>query len=122
MLDEPGTPAHLRSAVLDGEPRCVVRDGEPATMAVSGVTDGAGLAGWLTEYRAVLRASLLRHGHLVLRGLPMRHVEDLTLARDLLVTVPADQLREETTLRSAYGDGVFSATDAPPVQTIRLHN
>lgn len=93
-----------------------------AVVQVSGVANRDALRGWLTEHAEPLRAQLHRSGHLHLRGLPLHNAADFTLARDLLVRRPADQRREESTLRTDFGGGVFSATDLPPAQRIRLHN
>ncbi|MFL6120015.1 TauD/TfdA family dioxygenase [Actinophytocola sp.] len=96
--------------------------GQPATLPVTDVTGAASVRGWLAEHREPLRAELLRHGHLLIRGLEVRSPEEFATVRDVLIDRPAPHSREETTSRSAYGDGVFSATDLPPEQTIRLHH
>jgi hypothetical protein len=100
----------------------VVSTGEPAQLRVTGILDRESLRSWLADQREALHTRLRRHGHLLIRGLPMRAPEDLALARDILVDDPELHPREETTPRSAYGNGVFTATDLPPEQTIRLHN
>jgi hypothetical protein len=101
---------------VTGEP------GRPATLLTPDLPDRGSVAGWLTEHRDALRAELLRHGHILVRGLSISSPEDFAVARDVLIEQPALHAREETTSRSDYGDGVFSATDLPPEQTIRLHH
>jgi hypothetical protein len=100
----------------------VAADGAPVRYDVDGAVTIGGLRGWLAEHREVLRATVRRHGHLVVRGLPIGAPPDFAVVRDVLVDSVATHAREETTPRSAYGSGVFSATDLPPAQTIRLHN
>jgi alpha-ketoglutarate-dependent taurine dioxygenase len=76
---------------------------------------------WLTEHRAEIRAELLRSGALMVRGLPVASTEDFAAARDILLPQPASY-KEKATPRSDFGSGVFSSTDLPAVQPIRLHN
>ena len=106
------------TAVLDvrAEP------GQPVRYDVPERVGADTLAGWLREHRATLRATLRRHGHLLVRGLPIGGTAEFATVRDIVADRPAEHAREETTARSAYGDGVFSATDLPAPQTIRLHN
>lgn len=110
-------PARLAGASIPIE----LTPGEPAQVAVRGVADRLSLRAWLTEHREAVRAAVRDHGHLLVRGLPLDDKPDFALARDLLVDRPATHAREETTARSAYGDGLFSATDLPPPQEIGLH-
>jgi alpha-ketoglutarate-dependent taurine dioxygenase len=76
---------------------------------------------WLTEVRPDLRGALNEHGALFIRGLPIRSADDFARARDVLVEQRA-AYQEKATPRSDFGDGVFSSTDLPPAQAIRLHN
>jgi alpha-ketoglutarate-dependent taurine dioxygenase len=77
--------------------------------------------GWLTDTLPAIRAELLRSGCLLIRGLPVAGTTDFATIRDVLLPRPAGY-REKATPRSDYGHGVFSSTDLPAAQPIRLHN
>lgn len=108
----PGSPSPLR--VTTGP-------GRPATAELPPFLDLATACTWLVEHRAELRAELDRAGALYLRGLPVRTAAEFGLVRDVLLTERA-QYKEKATPRSTVGDDVFSSTDLPPAQRIRLHN
>ncbi|NYD44515.1 hypothetical protein BJY14_000498 [Actinomadura luteofluorescens] len=95
--------------------------GKPRLVPVDGVADAASAATWLADNRAEILAELRRHGSLMIRGLPIESPEDFAAARDVLLEDHLEVPREETTPRTGYGNGIFSATDLPPVQRIRLH-
>ncbi|MFJ1764727.1 TauD/TfdA family dioxygenase [Amycolatopsis sp. NPDC088138] len=103
------------------EPQTVVRPGKPAAITTPEFTDPVEAASWLARYRPALRQALDRHGALLLRGLPMRDPEDFAVLRDALFEQRAEY-REKATPRTDYGDEVFSSTDLPPAQRIRMHN
>ncbi|GGM09080.1 MULTISPECIES: TauD/TfdA family dioxygenase [Micromonospora] len=76
---------------------------------------------WLTAHRAAIRAELLRSGNLLIRGLPIADTGDFARARNVLMPERTGY-REKATPRTDFGEGVFSSTDLPAVQPIRLHN
>jgi alpha-ketoglutarate-dependent taurine dioxygenase len=76
---------------------------------------------WLRDNRSAIREELLRTGCLLVRGLPVHSTEDFAVVRDVLLGKPAGY-KEKATPRSDFGHGVFSSTDLPAVQPIRLHN
>lgn len=76
---------------------------------------------WLEESRPMLRDLLLKHGHVLVRGLPIASSEDFAEVRDLLVVERA-AYTEKATPRSKLGDDVYSSTDMPPSHAIHLHN
>ncbi|MCD0449343.1 TauD/TfdA family dioxygenase [Actinocorallia sp. API 0066] len=76
---------------------------------------------WLRDHRAALRAELLRSGSVMVRGLPVADAADFARARDVLIERPAGY-KEKATPRTDFGEGVFSSTDLPAAQPIRLHN
>ena len=88
---------------------------------VSGIGDMDQAATWLRDHRRELRAALDEHGVVFLRGLPVRTAEDFAVVRDNVVSVRAPY-QEKATPRSAFGDDVFSSTDLPAAQRIRMHN
>ncbi|MFJ9770761.1 TauD/TfdA family dioxygenase [Kitasatospora sp. NPDC101157] len=95
--------------------------GAPHTAVIDGLPDAGAAARWLRAHRGELRAALDRHGALHLRGLPVRDVADFTRVRDALFAERA-AYQEKATPRSDFGDDVFSSTDLPPAQAIRMHN
>jgi alpha-ketoglutarate-dependent taurine dioxygenase len=68
-----------------------------------------------------VRRHLDRYGGVYLRGLPIGTPEEFAAVRDLLL-VESAPYREKATPRTDYGNNVFSSTDLPPTQSIRLHN
>ncbi|GAA4438497.1 TauD/TfdA family dioxygenase [Actinokineospora soli] len=76
---------------------------------------------WIAANLTGIRTELLRSGALMLRGLPVATAEDFAAARDLLMPTRASY-KEKATPRTDFGAGVFSSTDLPAVQPIRLHN
>jgi alpha-ketoglutarate-dependent taurine dioxygenase len=96
----PGKPPVVRTAGLDG---------------ISAATD------WLAAHKQEIRAELLRHGHLLIRHLPLTDAESFAALRDVLVDERA-AYKEKATPRSDYGSDVYSSTDLPAVQPIHLHN
>ncbi|WP_117215333.1 TauD/TfdA family dioxygenase [Allorhizocola rhizosphaerae] len=76
---------------------------------------------WLEAHQAVLKDELLRSGCLMVRGLPVRDAADFARARDVLLPRRASY-KEKATPRTDFGEGVFSSTDLPAAQPIRLHN
>lgn len=95
--------------------------GKPAVLVVPPVDDlDAGVA-WVTAHRAAIRAELLRSGSLMIRGLPVTDTADFARVRDVLMPQRTGY-REKATPRTDFGEGVFSSTDLPAAQPIRLHN
>jgi alpha-ketoglutarate-dependent taurine dioxygenase len=76
---------------------------------------------WLTAHRDELKDELHRSGSLMIRGIPVRDAADFARARDVLLPKRASY-KEKATPRTDFGEGVFSSTDLPAVQPIRLHN
>ncbi len=76
---------------------------------------------WLSAHRTGVRAELLRSGSVLVRGLPVTDTASFAQARDVLIPDPAGY-KEKATPRTDFGAGVFSSTDLPAAQPIRLHN
>jgi len=76
---------------------------------------------WLRAHHTPIRAELLASGALLIRGLPVTTVEDFGAIRDLLLARPA-LYKEKATPRTEFAPGIFSSTDLPAAQPIRLHN
>ncbi|WP_203789526.1 TauD/TfdA family dioxygenase [Paractinoplanes rishiriensis] len=96
-------------------------DGRPPVLRAPALPDLAAAEGWLTEVRDDVRKDLYVHGHILIRGLPVGSAADFGRVRDLLLAARTSY-REQATPRSDFGDDVFSSTDFPAAQTIRLHN
>jgi alpha-ketoglutarate-dependent taurine dioxygenase len=95
--------------------------GKPVVVHVP-ATDGIDAAvTWLTAHRDAIQAELHRSGAVLLRGLPVHDAATFAAARDALITRRAGY-KEKATPRTDFGEGVFSSTDLPAVQPIRLHN
>jgi alpha-ketoglutarate-dependent taurine dioxygenase len=95
--------------------------GAPATVDVTGVETMAQAQEWLVAAQPALRAALHEHGSLYVRGLPVHDIDDFALVRDTLMPTRTPY-REKATPRSDFGNGVFSSTDLPAAQPIRMHN
>jgi alpha-ketoglutarate-dependent taurine dioxygenase len=95
--------------------------GKPAMTRVDVSMDAAEAANWLDTVRPELMEALREFGAVYIRGLPVANVEDFARIRDALIR-ERTPYREKTTPRSDYGDDVFSSTDLPPAQSIRMHN
>ncbi|UNS95065.1 TauD/TfdA family dioxygenase [Streptomyces tubbatahanensis] len=78
-------------------------------------------ADWVTEHLDEVHALRREHGAVLLRGLPFTTAREFAVLRDLIVARPAEYV-EKATPRSAYGEGVYTATDVPARRRIRLHN
>ncbi|MFJ5548066.1 TauD/TfdA family dioxygenase [Streptomyces sp. NPDC093225] len=109
-------------AVLADAPIAAVHEaGKPAVVHTpAGHTLDEAVA-WLTAHREEIRAELHRSGAVLLRGLPVTDAATFAAARDALVVQRAGY-KEKATPRTDFGEGVFSSTDLPAVQPIRLHN
>jgi alpha-ketoglutarate-dependent taurine dioxygenase len=109
--------SHVPTEALDV--RC--RPGSPAVLVTPGFDDLDDALAWLTRQRAAIRAELLHQGSLMIRGLPVRDTAGFAAARDILMPQRTGY-REKATPRTDFGAGVFSSTDLPAAQPIRLHN
>lgn len=76
---------------------------------------------WVGEQGEAIRAELHRSGCLMIRGVPVRDASDFARVRDVLLPKRASY-KEKATPRTDFGEGVFSSTDLPAAQPIRLHN
>jgi alpha-ketoglutarate-dependent taurine dioxygenase len=111
------TSAITESASLDW----VTSPGATATLHVPAMDGLETAVEWLTAAGPALRTALHEHGAIVLRSLPIGSVADFGVVRDVLLPARTPY-REKATPRSDYGNGVFSSTDLPAAQRIRMHN
>lgn len=78
-------------------------------------------AEWLAQHQAQLKEELLRWGALMIKGLPVFDAAAFAAVRDVIMPRRAGY-KEKATPRTDFGEGVFSSTDLPAIQPIRLHN
>ncbi|MEU8661684.1 hypothetical protein [Actinoplanes philippinensis] len=81
--------------------------GRPPVLEAPALRDLGSARDWLAERHDAVRGELLRHGHLLIRGLPVATPADFAMIRDTLLTERA-AYKEKATPRSAFGDDVFS--------------
>ncbi|MCY0954418.1 TauD/TfdA family dioxygenase [Streptomyces sp. H27-S2] len=95
--------------------------GKPVVVQTPAGADLETAVAWLNAHRAGIQAELHRSGAVLLRGLPVSDASSFAAARDALIQRRAGY-KEKATPRTDFGEGVFSSTDLPAVQPIRLHN
>ncbi len=95
--------------------------GKPPIASIVDIANMDAAADWLRANLPMIRATVQQLGCVLIRGLPVVTTEDFAVVKDLLLPSPAGY-HEKATPRSDYGHGVFSSTDLPAVQPIRLHN
>ena len=97
------------------------REGAPVIVHAPSAQNVHGAVEWLHAHRSALRAALLHHGHVLIRGLPIADQNDFSRVREVLIDKAAEY-REKATPRSDYGNAVFSSTNFPASESIKLHN
>ncbi|MFD3807763.1 TauD/TfdA family dioxygenase [Streptomyces sp. NPDC058619] len=95
--------------------------GKPVVVQTPAGADLETAVAWLNAHRADIQAEMHRSGAVLLRGLPVSDASSFGAARDALIQRRAGY-KEKATPRTDFGEGVFSSTDLPAVQPIRLHN
>jgi len=75
---------------------------------------------WAAEHRDMLRAAVVEHGSLLIRGLELRSAEDVGAVFRRLGSLMTE--RESFAPRESYSDGVYSATKWPPNQHMCMHH
>src|SRR6266516_6000974 len=94
-----------------------VRPGKPPMLRVDAIDDGPR---WAAEHRDALRAAVLQHGSLVVRGLGLRDVAGTEAVFRRLGSLLTE--REAFAARRTYSDGVYSASKWPPNQHMCMHH
>ncbi|WP_103502142.1 MULTISPECIES: TauD/TfdA family dioxygenase [Streptomyces] len=95
--------------------------GKPVVVQVPPFASMEEAAAWLAANRPAVTEELHRSGAVLLRGLPVSDAAAFAQARDALIRTQAGY-KEKATPRTDFGEGVFSSTDLPAIQPIRLHN
>src|SRR5438876_7337848 len=93
---QPGKPPMLRVAAPDDAPR------------------------WAAEHRDALRAAVVQHGSLLVRGLGLRDVAGIEAVFRQLGSLMTE--REAFAPRRRYSNGVYSASTWPPNQHMCMHH
>jgi hypothetical protein len=80
-----------------------------------------GAARWAVEHRTALRAAVVEHGALLVRGLGLR---DATEAGDVFSRLADGLMTEQESFapREAYADGVYASTKWPANQPMCMHH
>ncbi|MFH7339447.1 TauD/TfdA family dioxygenase [Streptomyces sp. KHY 26] len=93
----------------------------PVIVTAPRVHDFSGALSWLRDNLSAMKDLVVEHGHLMIRGLPVTSESEFAAIRDAIITNPSDY-KEQATPRTDFGHGVFSSTDFPAAQVIKLHN
>ncbi|SMF09685.1 TauD/TfdA family dioxygenase [Pseudogulbenkiania subflava] len=94
-----------------------LRSGKPPLVQA----DASGDAGrWVAEHRDELRAAVVEHGALLVRGLGLRDVEEVGVVFRQLGRLMIE--REAFATRQRYADGLYSSSKWPPSQPMCMHH
>src|SRR5438132_12177134 len=102
-----------RSSLLDVD----VRPGKPPLLRVD-ASDNA--ARWAAEHRDALRAAVVEHGSLLVRGLRLRDVAEIEAVFRQLASLMTE--REAFAARRRYSDGLYSSSKWPPNEHMCMHH
>ena len=103
-----------RAFLLDAD----LQPGKPPILHVEAAGDPPG---WVVKHREALRAIVIEHGSVLVRGLGLRDATQITavfrhLANGLMTE------REAFAPRRTYSDGVYSSSTWPPNQPMCMHH
>lgn len=93
------------------------RPGKPPMLRVDAIDDGPR---WAAEHRDALRAAVVRHGSLLVRGLGLRDAAGAEAVFRQLGSLMAE--REAFASRRTFARGVYSASKWPPNQSMCMHH
>src|SRR5207244_3925539 len=94
-----------------------VRPGKPPMLRVDATDDAPR---WAAEHRDALRAAVVQHGSLLVRGLGLRDVAGTEAVFRRLGSLMTE--REAFAPRRTYSHGVYSASKWPPNQHMCMHH
>jgi len=94
-----------------------VRPGKPPMLRVDAIDDAAR---WAAEHRNALRAAVVQHGSLVVRGLGLRDVAEIDAVFRRLGSLMREM--EAFAPRRRYAQGVYSSSKWPPNQPMCMHH
>ena len=102
-----------RSSLLEVD----ARPGKPPLLRVD-ASDNA--ARWAAEHRDALRAAVVEHGSLLVRGLRLRDVAEIEAVFRRLGSLMTE--KEAFAARRRYSDGLYSSSKWPPNQPMCMHH
>src|SRR5438270_7179685 len=102
-----------RSSLLEVD----ARPGKPPLLRVD-ASDSA--ARWAAEHRDALRAAVVEHGSLLVRGLRLRDVAEIEAVFRRLGSLMTE--KEAFAARRRYSDGLYSSSKWPPNQPMCMHH
>src|SRR6267154_6226260 len=94
-----------------------VRPGKPPMLRVDATDDAPR---WAAEHRDALRAAVVEHGSLLVRGLRLRAVAETEAVFRRLGSLMTE--KEAFTARRRYSDGLYSSSKWPPNQPMCMHH
>jgi len=101
--------------LLDAE----VPPGRVPMLEVDALGDGPS---WAATHRDPLRAVVIDHGAVLVRGLGLRDAAEVTAVFGTLAITGLMREREAFAERRTYSDGVYSSTKWPPNQVMCMHH
>src|SRR6266478_7605687 len=94
-----------------------VRPGKPPMLRVDATDDAPR---WAAEHRDALRAAVVEHGSLLVRGLRLRDVAETEVVFRQLGSLMTE--KESFAARRSYSHGVYSSSKWPPNQPMCMHH
>src|SRR5437762_6870103 len=94
-----------------------VRPGKPPMLRVDATGDAPR---WAAEHRDALRAAVVEHGSLLVRGLGLRDVAETEAVFLRLGSLMTE--KEAFAARRSYSQGVYSSSTWPPNQPMCMHH
>ena len=94
-----------------------LRPGKPPMLRVEATGDAPR---WAAEHRESLRAAVVEHGSLLVRGLGLRDVAEIEAVFRRLGSLVTE--REAFAPRTRYSEGVYSSSKWPPNQPMCMHH
>src|SRR5688572_28192372 len=94
-----------------------VRPGKPPMLRVDATDDAPR---WAAEHRDALRAAVVEHGSLLVRGLRLRDVAEIEAVFRRLGSLMTE--KEGFAARRRYSDGLYSSSKWPPSQPMCMHH
>src|SRR5437899_8862096 len=94
-----------------------VRPGKPPMLWVDATDDAPR---WAAEHRDALRAAVVQHGSLLVRGLRLRDVAETETVFRRLGNLMTE--KEAFAARRRYSDGLYSSSKWPPNQPMCMHH
>jgi alpha-ketoglutarate-dependent taurine dioxygenase len=97
-------------------------DLQPGKPPMLRVQAGGDPLNWVAEHREALRAVVIKHGSVLVRGLGLREATEVAAVFRRLATTGLMTEREAFAPRRIYSDGVYSSTPWPQNQPMCMHH